>query len=328
METFQKKQMDHQDIMMKAQDLHYQAMEKDIVKEIKTQHDEYGVLRGKDSLFVEAIIIQVKQSRGEIRRLQTDLEGKSKTLSNQDARISQVMNEARLWQKEPKELLQEWRESREVAWKDPLAFQYIKEGYRNHGVVGESILRDSETDSVTRRDVRKLTVRREERVEDSRNGNSSKTQEDEIRPRLQDGRTQEPISGTHGGRSGKTRGLVDHWAGERRRGSFISLARKVDGREYKYSNDTTVRQGRRMTTKRSNGDEGYIDGRDEKRHSSSREEQSCRKDCRYSGETGRLASMESGYRPRDITRDGRREREALLPDGITQEQLPLIVDEA
>jgi hypothetical protein len=41
MQTFQKKQMDHQDIMMKAQDLRYQAMEEEIVKEIKTQHDEY-----------------------------------------------------------------------------------------------------------------------------------------------------------------------------------------------------------------------------------------------------------------------------------------------
>ena len=212
--------------------------------------------------------------------------------------------------------------------KDPLEFQRVKEKQLNHGVVRESNPRDSETDSVTRRDIREPTVRGEERVEDSRNEDGSETQEDESRPSVHDGRTQESLSGTHGGRSGKTRGLVDHWAGERRRGSLISLAREVDGREYKYSNDTTVRQGRRVTIKRSNEDEGYIDGRDEKRHSSSREERSCRKDCRYSRETGRLASMESGYRSRDITRDERREREALLPDGITQEQLPLIVDEA
>ena len=210
--------------------------------------------------------------------------------------------------------------------KEPFTFQRIKERQSNRGVVRESILRDSDTESVTRKDIRELTVRREERVEDSRNENSSKAEEDESTPRVHDDRIQESIPGTHGGRSSKNQDLVDHRAGEQRRGSVISLAREVDGREDRYQNDTEIRQGRRATIKRSDGDEGYIDGgyerrhSDETKHSDGRKDRSCNKEYRYSREADRLAAMESDYRSVDkcITSEIRRGRDVFLPDGISR----------
>ena len=60
---------------------------------------------------------QVEQSRDEIRSIKTGLENTNKTLGQQDTRISQVLEEARAWQKEQEEISKKWREERELAWR-------------------------------------------------------------------------------------------------------------------------------------------------------------------------------------------------------------------
>jgi hypothetical protein len=204
MRTLQKQQEDNRDNILKVQELRHLDM-KEVVKEVKTQREEHKVQREEDRALARKIMSKLEKSRDEIRMIKTGLEKTNETLSNQDARISQVINEVRVWQKEQEELAEKCREEKKVAWremqeeqerwmKDPLEFQRVKEKQLNHGVVRESNLTDSETVSVTRWHIREPTVRRDERVEDSRNENGSETQEDESRPSVHDGRMQELVS--------------------------------------------------------------------------------------------------------------------------------------
>ena len=117
MKTLQKQQEDSQESMLKVQELRHIDMKEEVVREMKTQREEHRVQRKEDRVLTKQIMTQVEQSRDETRSIRTGLEDTTKTLGQQEGRITKVLDEARAWQKEQEELSRKWREERELAWR-------------------------------------------------------------------------------------------------------------------------------------------------------------------------------------------------------------------